>query len=779
MITSRVRALLGGAALVSILASPALAQSTAAAEAAAGGDIIVTAQRRAERVQDVPIAITALTSRELEAARIEDGKDLQFNAPNVTLAANRNLTIRGVGSASFGGTGDTNIGVLVNGVFLQAGGTFGEFYDMERIEVLRGPQGTLFGRNTTGGAINYISRRPTDIFEGFVDAQVESFRGMRLSAAVNIPIAEGISTRFAGNFVNRQGYTRNIFDDSRIDGRNQYSLRSSTRFEPTDTLTIDLIFNYFSEDSSRQEAAKSLCTPNPTFGCGPDSVSAAFPTTNFTIDSIFLPGVVRPGTFTANSPDLRVVDIDVAPRRKGEDFLASLEINQEIGDLTLTSVTGLRDGSNSGERDFDQGRRPNAFNPGTFGARVVPNDGNGNGVLTYLLSDKLVTTTDWRSSQTSRGTSKQFSQEIRLASDFDGRFDFLVGGMYLNSRNSGYVATWMPANTTRGSIAIGDTPLGQVKSWAIFGEVYFDIAPTLRLTGGLRYTNDDKRIRTASGTFALPPYFEGNASFDKVTGRAVANWSPDLGFTDETNIYLSFARGFKSGGFNPGNVAVPTFESEELDAWELGSKNLFADGRVSLNMALFNYDYRNLVVGNIVGTLATNVNLPKSRVRGFELETIVAPVDGLRLEGALGLLDTEIVSSFLSSDPTRGGARFELKGNSLPNSPRRTLKLAAEYEFDAGANWSVRPRVDFFSNSGFYSREFNLGADRVEGWTQLDAQIQVANHDRDLAITFFVKNLTDENSITFLEANSNLVGSFRSAFLLDPRIFGASLRVGF
>jgi outer membrane receptor protein involved in Fe transport len=173
------------------------------------------------------------------------------------------------------------------------------------------------------------------------------------------------------------------------------------------------------------------------------------------------------------------------------------------------------------------------------------------------------------------------------------------------------------------------------------------------------------------------------------------------------------------------------------------------------------------------------VNLPKSRVRGFELETIVSPVDGLRLEGALGLLDTEIVSSFLSSDPTRGGARFELKGNSLPNAPRRTLKLAAEYEFETANAWTIRPRVDFFSNSGFYSREFNLGADRVNGWTQLDAQIQVANRDRDLALTFFVKNLMNENSITFLEANSNLVGSFRSAFLLDPRVTGVSLRVGF
>ncbi len=780
----RACALLASAASLSLYAFPVFAQPADAQTAGAAGpldsnDIIVTAQRRAERVQDVPIAITALTGRDLAAARIEDGKDLQFNAPNVTLAANRNLTIRGVGSASFGGTGDTNIGVLVNGVFLQAGSTFGEFFDLERIEVLRGPQGTLFGRNTTGGAINYISKRPTDQFEGFVDAQVESYRGVRLSAAINIPIAQGVTQRFAGNFVNRQGYTRNLYNDSRIDGRNQFSLRSSTRLQPTDTTTIDLILTYFSEDSNRQEAAKSLCTPDPAFGCSPNSVSTAFPTTNFIIDSIFLPGVVRPGTFSANPRSLREVNIDVAPRRKAEDFLASLEINQELGALTLTAVTGLREGDNSGERDFDQGSRPNAFNPGTFGTRVVPNNGSGNGVLTYLLSDRLVTTTDWRSSQTSRGSSKQFSQEVRLASDFEGPFDFLVGGLYLNARNSGYVATWMPANTTRGSIAIGDTQLGQVKSWALFGEVYADVLPNLRLTAGLRYTNDDKRIRTASGTFVLPPYFEGEANFDKVTGRAVANWSPDVGFTDDTNLYLSFSRGFKSGGFNPGNVGTPTFESETIDAWELGNKNILADGRVRVNMALFSYDYRNLVVGNIVGTLATNVNLPKARVRGFELEVVAQPVTGLRLEGALGLLDTEITSSFLSSDPTRGGARFELEGNSLPNAPRRTLKLAAEYEAQTGGDWTIRPRVDFYANSGFYSREFNLGADRVSGWTQLDAQLQFANSERDLSLSLFVKNLLNEDSITFLEANSSLVGNFRSAFLLDPRIFGASLRLGF
>lgn len=760
-------------------AMPALAQAAMANDGNDRDIIIVTAQKRAENVQNVPIAVTALNAAALQAARIEDGKDLQFNVPNVTLSANRNITIRGVGSASFGGTNDTNIGVLYNGVFLQAGGTFGEFFDLERIEVLRGPQGTLFGRNTTGGAISVITHRPTDAFEGFVEVQGESPVGVRVNAAINIPIAKGISQRFAVNYVNRDGYTKNLLDDTKVDGRNQFTLRSSTRIEPWDSTSIDLTLTYFKEDSNRQEAVKSLCTPDPAFGCSPNSVSTAFPTSNFLIDSFLLPGTVRAGTFAANPASLREVMIDVKPFQKAEDFLGTLEINHEFGSLTLTSVTGIRDRNNSSERDFDQGYRPNAFNPGTFGTRVVPDDGKGNGVMTYLLSGKQVTTTDYRTSQTGGGTAKQFSEELRLASHFDGAFNFIVGGFYMNARSSGYVDTWAPSNRTFGAVSKFDTRLGQVKSYAAFGEVYVDVAPNLKLTGGLRYTHDDKHIETASGTFALNPYFIGDASFDKMTGRAVINWSPDLSFTQDTNVYLSFSRGFKSGGFNPGNNTIPVFESEVIDAYELGMKNAFMDGKGRLNLSLFDYQYSNLIVGNLVGTAVANTNIPKSRVRGFEAELVYMPVEALRFEGSLGLLDATVRSSFLSSDPTRGSAKFELQGNKLPNAPRRTLKLAAEYTIDAGSDWTVRPRVDFYSQSGFYSREFNVPADSVGTWSQLDASIQVANSGKDWSITAFVKNLTNEDSITFLEANSNLVGSFRSAFLLDPRTFGVSLRVGF
>ena len=759
--------------LVALSSQPVFAQETETAAEPSENVIIVTAQLREENVQDVPIAITALTSENIRAARIEDAIDLQFNAPNVILSANRNLTIRGVGSQSFGGSNDTNIGVLINGVFLQQGSTFGEFFDLERVEVLRGPQGTLFGRNTTGGLINFVTRKPTDDFEGYVSAQVENFDGRRVEGAVNVPITEGFGLRFAGHYLKRDGYTRNLEDGSRIDGRDQFTLRGSARLDTGSGTTVDFVVTYFEEDSNRANAVKTLCTPDPTLGCSPNSVTNDFPAVNFPIDRFLLPGIVRPDTFSANPTDLREVRIDVLPEQRAKDLLATFEINQDIGDwLRLTSVTGFRDGSNDSVRDFDQGTRPNAFNP----SAISPANGAGNGVLTYLLGPgQVISSADWRSAQYGSGERDQVSQELRLASDLSGPFNFLIGGYYLEANSAGDVITYMPANRTAGFIAAGVTTDASVTSHAIFGEVYFDITPELSVLGGIRYTKDDKSIRTASGTFALGPFFEGEASFDAWTGRGSVTWQP----TPDNNIYLTFSRGFKSGGFNPGNIGNPTFDSEFINAWELGSKNTLLDSKLTLNGALFRYDYKNLIVGNIVGTLATNVNIPESRVQGFELETVFTPLEGLRLEGALGLLKAEIRSDFQSSDPSRGGAFFQIQGNELPNAPRRTLKLAAEYNIPVAGNWSLRPRVDYYSQTGFWAREFNVAADRVGSWEQLDLQLQVAHDERDLALIFFVKNVQNNDDITFLEVNSNLVGSFRSAFLLDPRVYGVNLRAGF
>jgi len=238
---------------------------------------------------------------------------------------------------------------------------------------------------------------------------------------------------------------------------------------------------------------------------------------------------------------------------------------------------------------------------------------------------------------------------------------------------------------------------------------------------------------------------------DKVTGRAVLNWSPTVDWADDANFYASFSRGYKSGGFNPGNAVNPVFEDEVIDAYELGAKTIVGNGNLQVNTAAFYYDYQSLIVGNIVGTLATNVNIPKSEVYGLEVETIYAPGNGLRLEGSLGLLSAQIKSDFSSSDAARGGTFFQISGNDLPNSPVMTLKLSAEYEYSVGESWSLSPRADCYPQSSFFSRDFTTPSDKVESWDQLDLQLAIKNDDMPWDLTLFVKNVLDEDSITFLE----------------------------
>lgn len=775
----------GFVSMIALTASwgAAHAQAGAAEEAKVLNVVNVTAQRQEESIQEVPIAITALDADALAASKIEDTKDLQFAAPNVTYAANRNLTIRGVGSQAFGGSRDVGVGILIDGVFIQSAPTSGEYFDLERIEVLRGPQGTLFGRNTTAGAIHFISKRPEEDFGGYLDVQLESFSGLRANAALNIPLTDNLLQRFSMNYLSRDGYTENLLDGTNIDGRNQYSIRSATRFMPTPDTTADLILEFSTEDSDRIGAMKTLCTPDPALGCSSDSVSTDFPSANFLIDLSLLPGIVRQDIFGENPSDLREVVIDTLPQNDSEAYSATFEASHDFGNLTLTSISGWRRSTARTLRDFDQGFAPSAFNPGTFatpfGPLVVPDNGAGDGVLTYLLHDGLVTTTDYRGTQTSNGASNQISTELHLSSDFEGPLNFIIGAYYLDVDFRGNVTTYLPSNRTFGFIASGDTPEATTEATAIFGEVYYDLTDTVKLTGGVRHTIDDKTIETRSGTFAFGAPFIGETSFEETTWRAAISWSPDLSFTNDTNLYGSVSRGFKSGGFNPGTTGSPAFEPEFITAYEVGAKNILFDNRLQANLAAFFYDYENLVVGNIVGTLAQNVNIPKAETIGFEAELIAEPTDNLRLEAALGLLDAEVKSQFLKSDAARGGTFFELQGNKLANSPDYTLKLAAEYEKEFVPGWLTTARVDYYTQSEFFSRDFNTPSDEVDGWDQMDLQLNFQPVDRDLSVGLFVKNVFDEDSITALEVNSNLVGSFRQAFLLDPRIFGASLRVGF
>lgn len=748
-------------------------------------EIIVTAQKRAESLQDVPIAVTALTSSDLEALRLENAVDIQFNTPNLLINRNSNYTIRGVGQLLFGSSSDPGVGIVRDGVYAQAAAATSEVYDLERIEVLRGPQGTLFGRNTTGGAIHFISKKAESEFGGYVEAQVENNNGFRGTAVVNFPLSENVHQRIAANAVKRDGYTENLFTGNDIDGRDSQSLRSSTSFKFENT-TADLVINYYQEDSNRGNSPKALCLPDPDFICSSEGLDNQYPLVNYPLDNFAFVGAtgsgVRADRFLENPEDLRQVNIDVEPVYDGNELFASFEVNHFFGDLTFTSVTGYAETELDTLRDFDLGAAPFGFNPGSFANFVlggVPvelaDDGQGNGVLTYLEGGVPVTTTRYSTTQTSFSETQQFSQEFRLASNFDSALNFTLGLYYLDYETTGGVTTYLPVGLARAGIEIF-TPESLLESTAIFGETYWQVTDSLKITAGLRYTDEEKEITTGIGNFsAVENFNSAQADFSESTGRLALAWEAN----NNTLVYGSFARGYKSGGFNVGNQEEPTYEPEFVDTLEVGVKAQLLDNRLQLNAALFNSDYQELGLGLIVGTAVINTNVPESTIRGAELEMVYLPSGNWRVEAGVGLMDSEIESDFVSGDAARGFATFNLKGNELPNTPGSTVKLALQNTFELANGWTVTPRIDYYWQDDFYVRQFNTGADLVDSWEQIDASMVLLNSDSNWSLTAFVKNISDEDSITHIETNSELVGSFKNIFLLEPRTIGLAAKYEF
>ena len=258
------KGLMGSSILAMAVATPAYAQERPETDAY-GGEIVVTAQRQAERLQDVPIAVSAFSSEALEAQQIENASDLQLTLPNVTFSKGNftgsSFTIRGIGDLCVGVSCDSATGIHLDGSPLLQTRLFEiEYFDLERIEVLRGPQGTLFGRNATSGVVNVIPKRPDlDGFSAEGEVEYGNFDSIKAKGAVNVGFGGKVGVRVAGFYMNRDGYSKNLFDDSRVDGRDMYAVRGSLRFQPTETTTLDFSGFYFREKDDRLRIQKQMC----------------------------------------------------------------------------------------------------------------------------------------------------------------------------------------------------------------------------------------------------------------------------------------------------------------------------------------------------------------------------------------------------------------------------------------------------------------------------------------------------------------------------------------
>lgn len=572
----RRRLYLAVAACVGTLtAIPVVAQQGSTSGSAFLEEIVVTSQRRAESIQDVPIAVSAFDESNLKARRIMDARDLQNVVPNLNyvganVAAGAGFQIRGVGNSVGGSTGDVGVGVHRNNAPQVASRiATAEAFDMERIEVLRGPQGTLYGRNSTGGVINYITAKPVfEEYSGSVTAEIGNYNNRKVRGMVNVPIGDKYAVRFAANWLERDGYTKNIATGNDIDDRDLWSARLTLGFEPTDWLSGWVLYEKFEEDDSRRGGSRFMCIPdegpsqigstpinNPTVqnylsrGCLPGSIyqDAAYGLPNSVAlfggrmaqrAAPFMGGAVQSGNMFAGQyqpNDLRKVSEYFDPIYKVEHEIVEFELNFHLAEQLTLSLLGHKSEDKSYTSSGDQESAPAFFGDATdifVGATTLIKDG-------YLMTDAQGgPARGIRTLSINDGETEQDSFEVRLQSDFDGPLNFNAGVLRMNVERDNHV--WVSTNATtlfaasglfcisRGLGMTGDclywdenpepdysghqyfdtyTPY-ELKSQAFFGEIYYDISDELKLTAGLRYTKD-KKERINLEPVLLHPYGEG------------------------------------------------------------------------------------------------------------------------------------------------------------------------------------------------------------------------------------------------------------------------------
>ncbi len=723
-------------------------------------------------VQSIPISITALSQEQLTATQTNGGPDLVKQVPNLTFSKTNftgyNIQIRGIGTQAISVTTDPAVAVAFNDIpFIRNHFFEQEFYDVSHLEVLRGPQGTLYGRNATAGVVNLTSAKPTDQYEAMASLDVGNYNNRRMEGMLNIPIVgDKLDLRVAGEWTKRDGYAFNEATSHSIDGRDLWSGRVSLLVHPVEHLTANFVWEHFSEDDDRSRSTKQLCTrddgpsvvdgPNgpivPSIydanylsqGCKPGPLygPSAFQTPSagaipfvvaVSIYGAFVGVGVNPYAGLNQSQDLRVVDSLLDPKyhAKNDTFELNADYNVTT-DLTLTSQTGFNKDMLNSIEDYNRfNTTPGIFLTGLFpeGNSVVGNDG-------VFCDPQLGCSSRLVGEDLSQERAQQFSQELRLASNFGGPLNFSVGANYLHYQtvedyyvfinaisllteylNQFYGGTPIPttshtafdpvvANSCNPQMAgpttvltytgfgcswVDPNPIDRLdgkghnyfrsqnpyslNSWAGFGEVYYQATQELKLTGGLRWTDDIKHFTeipswTAMAGKGYP--IEGitdpsqgflDQQWKEWTGRFVANWTPKLDFTDATMVYGSYSHGYKGGGANPpgvipvapfsfgglifggsspSNVTHPlTFKPEFVDAFEGGTKNTLLDGAMTFNADIFYYKYQNYQISQIVDRTSVNLNF-NAHVKGAEAEATWEPLPGLRFNLSAGYEDATL-----------------------------------------------------------------------------------------------------------------------------------------
>ena len=736
---------------VVLLFSTLMLSNTAGAQSLVIEEVIVTAEKRAESLQNVSKAVTALTSEDLEEKHITDFVGLSAIAPGVTVAKNEGyktiISIRGVGDeTNQNAIAAPSVALHMDGIFVASKFSLRtDFIDLERIEVLRGPQGTLFGQNSTGGTVNVINKTPsTEGLEGKFDLAVGNYSLRKYRGAINVPISDSVATRMSFVSTNRDGFTDNLQNGQDLDDAHHVSFRSDWMFDISDNASLRVFGQYFDADN-HGAAMKGLDDQTP------------------------------------DNRELRQDSLS--------DYALSSKIfgaiyEQEFSPVTLKILMSRQEDDIYVVRDNDRH---------TFGD--VHADGPLAG-LPYIAAEFRP--------ETSVVESKTF--EINLISNepLFGSVDWILGALYVDHEIENYIYEVKDVNNVK-EIALMDgqfTPythaavcaenpfegicfaafgaeLGFVseayptrESQSFYGQATVNMGDSARVVAGLRYT-EDEFSSDVTNFFGLQQFLIED-ELDETTGRLALEYD----FNDSTMAYISYTKGFKPGGSNltfgfpvddeqnfganpAPNLIFPIFKSETIDAIEVGIKSDLLDGRLRANVSAFAYDYDNLQFQSTDPDVYRGgvANIPESEMKGVELELIGLISESLSMDLRMGYLDTEIVSYyealdnvktelyFFGEEPERYALRENIQGNELAKSPELTANIGLKYVTETGLG-TLTSIAEVIYRGDFQQRVFNSPfVDQVDSYTLVNLTLSLALKDDKWGIDLMILNAGDKDGM--------------------------------
>jgi iron complex outermembrane recepter protein len=691
-------------------------------------EVVVTALKRSQSIGDVPASVSAIGALDLKEKGIADMNDLQFIVPSLHFGGflgSQNISIRGVGEFN----GSPGVAVSLDGIY-QAKATSAQLtqLDIERVEVLRGPQGTLYGRNSNGGAVNFVSAAPTFEHESYVKVGYADFDEMKVEGVYSGPITDTTAIRIAANYTDiGEGWVEN-----QTPGGGDLMEGSFTNFrfrlssELTDSLTADLMYAR-SEIEGRMD-------------------HYAWITDNREL--IAFPGGV---------PQLADAQVTLEPWEQNADFdgdsdrqfdLIGIILDWELSFATLRSITSYQKYQNDKSDDRDSTD------------------------LSIYIADEFDET-------------ESVSQEFNLSGASDS-VDWIVGVFYADDDNerSSFFNFPQPVLGFPVPAALENVrPTYDAKSTAVFVDATWNITDRTRISGGVRRTEDELiDAHTSEFFFFIPDKTsvgvqcdqESDLDWSATTYRASAQYDT----SDNSNIYATYSEGYKAGGVVASECSEP-YDPEFIDAYEIGYKGSFADGRTSLSASLFYYDYTDFQVAQIIGLASATVNAGDAEVTGAELELSSTLNENWHVNGSVTWLDTEY-GDFLNTDGMQPQLGVQqLKGNSLNGSPETSVNFGLAYNTALSSGGSLTLRGDVAYRSRTYFREFNDKDDSQDAYTVVNVNAIWESDDSLWAGRLFAKNLTDEDYIVGLvgsSSNGGRLGSWgppRQVGVELTRFFGA------